>query len=61
MPPLEVESRLVSKYPAAAYDTRKVVDFYLRESFAGETLDAHALAELRTRLHQARRKFRRSA
>ncbi len=60
-PPLEIADRLVSRYPAAAYETQRVIDLYLRDSFEGETLSPEELAELQDRLRQAKRKYRKSA
>ncbi|MDH3743912.1 MAG: DUF3488 and transglutaminase-like domain-containing protein [Acidobacteriota bacterium] len=60
-PPLEIANRLVKRYPAAAYDTSRIMDLYLQDSFEGKTLDGEELLELQDRLRQARRKFRKTA
>ncbi len=60
-PPLEVGRRLSRRYPEAAGDTRRVLDFYLRESFGGEKLGGEEIEELKTALRDARKKYRRSA
>lgn len=60
-PPLEVGRRLARRYPDARGDTHRVLDFYLRASFGGETLGGEELDELKTALRDARRKYRRSA
>lgn len=38
--PLELERLAAARYPAAAADLRRLVELYLRESFAGEELSA---------------------
>ena len=61
LPPLEVERRLVRRCPAATEETRQVISFYLRESFAGETLSKSELETVKAALGEAKRKFRKAA
>ncbi len=54
-PPLEVARRLGRRFPAAAAPASRVVSLYLRESFAGERLDAAERERLEAAFRQARR------
>ena len=58
--PLAVREAAARRHPGAAVPTARVVDFYLRESFAEEPLAADQRGELRVALRAATRALRRA-
>jgi hypothetical protein len=53
LPPLALGRRAASVRPTAAAPAGRVIDFYVRESFNGESLDDHQRGELKEALRRA--------
>jgi hypothetical protein len=60
VPPLGVRREAESRYPAAAQPTARVIDFYLRESFGGQTLEDEDLEALKEALEEAEKGMRKA-
>jgi protein-glutamine gamma-glutamyltransferase len=58
LPPLAVQSAAADRFPAAAEPTAKVIDFYLRESFAGRELGEGEREALKAALAEAEKGFK---
>jgi transglutaminase-like putative cysteine protease len=56
--PLTVRAEAAARFPAAAEPTARIIDFYLRESFAGRALEDDERDVLRTALAEAEKGLR---
>ena len=59
-PPLTVCRETEARCPAAAEPTARVIGFYLRESFGGQTLEDEELEAMKTALEEAERSMRKA-
>ncbi len=59
--PLTLADEIERHRPAASRSARRVINLYLRESFGGQPLDEEELIELRSEVHEALQKLRKSA
>jgi hypothetical protein len=60
VPPLAVRREAETRYPAAALPAGRVIDFYLRESFGGQSLEDEEIEILKAALDEAERKMRKA-
>lgn len=60
VPPLAVRREAELRYPAAAEPAGRVIDFYLRESFGGQTLEDEELETLKEALEEAEKRMRKA-
>lgn len=60
-PPLRLADQIASSCPLASIPARRVIDFYLRESFGGQELTEEERDELRIALRDAVQNLRKSA
>ena len=59
-PPLVVREAAASRYPAAAEPAGRVIDFYLRESFGGQSLEDEEREQLKAALVEAEKGMRKA-
>ena len=60
-PPLKLAEHIANSNPQASVAARRVIDFYLRESFGGQELTEEERQELRTALRDAVQNLRKTA
>jgi hypothetical protein len=53
LPPLAVRQLAKDRYPNAAAPAARIIDFYVRETYAGEPLQETEQEDLRTALKEA--------
>jgi len=60
VPPLAVRREAENRYPEAAAPAARVIDFYLRESFGGQSLEDEEIEALKAALEEAEKGMRKA-
>lgn len=60
VPPLTVRREAEERYPEASAPAARIIDFYLRESFGGQTLEDEELEDLKAALEEAEKRMRKA-